>query len=111
VSAPIILKPEQKALLDHLSRTADLDLEARQQLAYQLETSDVARQAFVAETVRDRKLIALLKKHKDRLPRAVSEALERDFPRVKSFEELCAIADRKGEPQPELELTPPETTA
>lgn len=96
------LKPEQKALLDEMSRSSNPRQEAREQLAYELETSAIARQAFAAEVVRLRAIRDLVAKHKRSLPWRLREALD-SIPRPKSFDELCAEADRLGLARPDRE--------
>lgn len=96
------LKPEQKALLDEMSRSANPRAEALQQLEYELESSAVARQAFGAELLRLRQFRDTVNRNKRSLPWRLREALN-SLPRPRSFAELCAIADRLGEPRPERE--------
>jgi hypothetical protein len=98
------LTAEQKKLLDQLSRAADPSKEELEQLMFQLETSEVARKAFGAELVRLRKLATLARANAYYLPKKLKQELEA-MPKTKSFDHLVALADAKGEPQPELDLT------
>lgn len=98
------LTPDQKAILDMLSRSIDPDQEALSQLMFLLETSEIARKAFAAEMVRNRKFAALCRSRKRDLPNKVNEALEQLADRSPSFEILCARAERAGEPLPQKEL-------
>lgn len=101
------LTADQKAILDFLSRTADPDKEALEQLMFMLETSAIARKAFGAELVRHRQLAALCRSRKRDLPNKIAEALEDLAPRSPSFEILVARAERRGEAPPQLELIEP----
>lgn len=89
----------QKALLDEMSRSTDPSAEALMQLEHELASSDVARKAFGAELVRMRKVLAIARHNKARLPKAVREALEQ-LPRSKNYDMLVAAAEARGEPQP-----------
>lgn len=101
------LTPDQKAILDFLSRTADPDQEALEQLMFMLETSPIARKAFGAELVRHRKLAALCRGRKRDLPAKIAEALEDLAPKTPSFDILLARAEQRGEaPQLELVIEP-----
>lgn len=98
------LTPDQKAILDQLSRSTDPDKEALEQLMYLLETSPIVRKAFGAEMVRNRKFAALCRAKKRDLPNKVADALEQLADRATSFEILCARAERAGEPLPQREM-------
>lgn len=98
------LTPEEKAILDQLSRATDPSKENLEQLVFQLETSAVAREAFAAEVFRLRGLRDECHSNKSRLPKPVRDELERACPKTKSFDHLVALADAGEAPQPELEF-------
>jgi hypothetical protein len=97
------LKPEEKAILDQLSRATDPTKETMAQLVYQLETSAIAREAFAAEVFRLRALRDECHGNKSRLPKPVREELERACPKTKSFDHLMSLAAAGLAPEPELD--------
>jgi hypothetical protein len=90
--------------LDQLSRATDPSKEALEQLEFLLETRPLARKAFGAELVRLRRFAALVRANEYYLPKKLKHELEA-MPKTKSFDHLVALADSKGDPQPELDLT------
>lgn len=80
------LTDRQKGLLDEMSRSTDPSKEALEQLAFELETSELARQAFGAELVRLRQFAALAKTNKRALPPRLRDAIEK-LPHARSFEQ------------------------
>ena len=101
------LTPDQKAILDHLSRTADPDKEALEQFDYLLETSPLTRKAFAAERARLLKFAALCRSRRRDLPAKIAEALDSLAPKSHSFEILVARAEQRGEEPPQRELIDP----
>jgi hypothetical protein len=100
------LSPEEKAILDQLSRATDPTKETLEQLLFELETSPIAREVFAAEVFRLRALKHECHSNKSRLPKPVRDELERAAPRTKSFDHLVALADAGLAPEPELDHTP-----
>lgn len=98
------LTKEEKAILDTLSRATDPSAEELEQLAFQLESSPIARKAFGAELVRLRKFAAVARANEYYLPKKLKHELEA-MPKTKSFDHLVALADAKREPQPEVDVT------
>lgn len=91
---------KEKALLDEMSRAIDPTAEARLQLEYELEHSEAARKAFVAEYVRRGEVLALARANKRALPRRVADALARTQ-KPKNFDHLVELSQA----EPELPTT------
>jgi hypothetical protein len=86
------LTDKEKTLLDEMSRSTDPGKEALEQLAFELEQSELARQAFGAELVRLRQIVALARANKRALPPKLREAIDR-MPHARTFEQLLAHAE------------------
>lgn len=100
------INPKEKVLLDEMSRSGDPREEAIQQLLYELEHGDpITRRAFVAELLRNRRVVDAVRRHVHRLPGAAQSAV-RDAVKAKNFEHLVALAAARGEEPPTLDLEP-----
>jgi hypothetical protein len=86
------LNEREKALLDEMSRSTDPSKEALEQLAFELESSPIARQAFGAELVQLRQIVALAKSNRRALPPRLRDAIDK-LARARSFEQLVERID------------------
>lgn len=99
------LKPEEKAILDQLSRATDLSAEERLRMAFLLETSPLERETFIAELQRLRGFKATCHSNAWKLPKPVRDELDRAAPKTKGFDHLVALAEAGLAPAPELDAT------
>lgn len=89
---PRPLTARQQALLDEMSRSSHPSQEAQEQLAYELQSSELARRAFAAELVQLRQFRDLARANRRALPPRLQGAVDRLL-RARDFEHLVALGE------------------